>query len=182
VFNWDIVSFVPMIGLNVAIISLVGRFIGANNLTNLREVMRAGFVMGIGYSSVLAVLFLLLREPLVQIFVASGPHADGIMELGTFMMIGLATYVMADAIILISGGVLRGAGDTQWLMWASVFMHWLMLLVQYLVIKVWALGPEASWVVFVAMILATGLVYLWRLAGPKWRTPEAFARVMSEQA
>ncbi|MBT5701481.1 MAG: hypothetical protein HOI67_08525 [Gammaproteobacteria bacterium] len=48
-------------------------------------------------------------------------------------------------------------------------------------IKVWALGPKVSWVVFVAMILITALMYLLRLASSRWRTPEAFARVMSEQ-
>lgn len=181
VFNWDIVSFIPMIGLNVAIISLVGRFIGAENLSNLREVIRAGFVMGLGYSSLLAIIFLVFRGPLVDLFVAEGHYFSDIMSLGSFMMVGLATYVMADAVILIAGGVLRGAGDTRWLMWASILIHWLMLIVQYFVIKVWELGPEISWVVFVAMILATGAMYLWRLAGPTWRTPEAFARVMSEQ-
>ncbi|HAT27994.1 MAG TPA: MATE family efflux transporter, partial [Gammaproteobacteria bacterium] len=101
--------------------------------------------------------------------------------LASFMMIGLATYVMADATILIAGGALRGAGDTRWLMWASVLIHWLMLLVQYFVIKVWELGPKVSWVVFVAMILITAIIYLLRLTSSRWRTPEAFARVMSEQ-
>ena len=181
VFNWDIVSFVPMIGLNVAIISLVGRFIGAENTTGLREVVRAGFAMGIGYSSVLAVIFFFFREPLVTMFVTRGPEFENILHLGSFMMIGLATYVMADAVLLITGGVLRGAGDTRWLMWVSIALHWLMLLVQYFVIKVWSLGPEASWVVFVFMVLMTAAVYLWRLASPTWRTPEAFARVMAEQ-
>jgi len=181
VFNWDILSFVPMIGLNVAIISLVGRFIGAEDMSGLREVIRAGFLMGLGYSALLAVIFLVFREPLVNLFVEAGPDVERIMVLGSFMMVGLATYAMADAIILISGGVLRGAGDTRWLMWVSVLLHWLMLIVQYFVIKVWALGPKASWVVFVVMILMTGGAYVMRLASSKWRTPEAFERVMSEQ-
>ena len=181
VFNWDILSFVPMIGLNVAIISLVGRFIGAEDMSGLREVIRAGFVMGLGYSAILAVVFLVFRVPLVSLFVEAGPDVERILVLGSFMMVGLATYAMADAIILISGGVLRGAGDTRWLMWVSVLLHWLMLIVQYFVIKVWALGPKASWVVFVAMILMTGGAYVMRLTSSKWRTPEAFERVMSEQ-
>jgi len=181
VFNWDIVSYVPMIGLNVAIISLVGRFIGAEDMSGLREVIKAGFVMGLGYSALLALIFLVFRAPLVDVFVASGPDVERIMTLGSFMMVGLATYVMADATILIAGGVLRGAGDTRWLMWVSILLHWLMLVVQYFVIRVWALGPEVSWVVFVIMILMTGGAYVLRLLGSKWRTPEAFERVMSEQ-
>jgi MATE family multidrug resistance protein len=180
VFNWDIVSYVPMIGLNVAIISLIGRYIGAGDTTLMSQVIRISFTLGLGYSSVLALLFYLGREPLVAIFLATGSSSE-IQTLASFMMIGLATYVMADATILIAGGVLRGAGDTRWLMWASVLIHWLMLLVQYFVIKVWALGPKVSWVVFVAMILMTAIMYLLRLASSRWRTPEAFARVMSEQ-
>ncbi len=181
VFNWDILSFVPMIGLNVAIISLVGRYIGAEDMGRLRGVVKAGFTMGLGYSAVLAVVFFVFRAPLVEIFVDTGPEVERILRLGSFMMIGLATYVMADATILIAGGVLRGAGDTQWLMWVSILLHWLMLVVQYFVIKVWSLGPEVSWIVFVVMILSTAGAYLLRLASSRWRTREAFERVMSEQ-
>ena len=116
----------------------------------------------------------------MAIFLATG-SSGAIQTLASFMMIGLATYVMADATILVAGGVLRGAGDTRWLMWASVLIHWLMLLVQYFVIKVWELGPKVSRIVFVSMILMTAVMYLLRLASSRWRTPEAFARVMSEQ-
>ncbi len=181
VFNWDIVSYVPMIGLNVAIISLVGRFIGAEDLSGLRDVIKAGFMMGLGYSAILAVIFLAFRGLLVAIFVDTGPDVERIMTLGSFMMVGLATYVMADATILIAGGVLRGAGDTRWLMWVSILLHWLMLIVQYFVIKVWELGPEVSWVVFVIMILMTAGAYVLRLLSSRWRTPAAFERVMSEK-
>lgn len=181
VFNWDILSFVPMIGLNVAIISLVGRFIGAEDMSGLREVIKAGFTMGLIYSAILAVIFLIFRAPLVDVFVEPGPDYEAIMTLGVFMMVGLASYVMADATILIAGGVLRGAGDTKWLMWVSIILHWLMLLVQYLVIHVWQMGPKVSWIVFVILVLMIGAAYVGRLIGPKWRTPEAFARVMSEQ-
>ena len=181
VFNWDIVSFIPMIGLNVAIISLIGRYIGAGNPDKMFEVIRAGFTSGLIYSSLLAITFWVWRDPLVAIFLEPDVANTSIKPLSGFMMKGLATYVMADAIILVAGGVLRGAGDTRWLMWASILIHWLMLLVQYFVIKVWDLGPKASWIVMVIMVLATGATYLWRLSGTRWRTPEAFARVMAEQ-
>ncbi len=180
VFNWDIVSFVPMLGLNVAVISLVGRYIGARNMERMYEVIRAGFWMGISYSALLTILFLFLRVPLVSVFLpAHGDHAS-ILALAGFMMVGLSTYVIADAVILIAGGVLRGAGDTKWLMWASVLLHWLMVLVQYFVIKVWDMGAKISWVIFVVMVIATAATYLLRLASSRWRTDEAFARVMAE--
>ena len=64
--------------------------------------------------------------------------------LATMMMIGLSAYTMADAVILIVGGVLRGAGDTKWLMWASILLHWLMLIVEVFVIEVWELARRAG--------------------------------------
>ncbi|MDP6315471.1 MAG: MATE family efflux transporter [Pseudomonadales bacterium] len=181
VFNWDIISFVPMIGLNVALISMVGRFVGENNMDRMREVILSGFLISLVYSCCLAITFVVFREALVLLFVIEVPHAAAILELSTFMMVGLASYVMADAIILVTGGVLRGAGDTAWLMWVSVALHWVMLLVQFIVIKILHLGPRTAWVVFIIMIIVTAAIYLLRLQGGKWRTEEALARVMAEQ-
>jgi MATE family multidrug resistance protein len=180
VFNWDIVSFVPMIGLNVAIISLTGRFIGEGNLDKMHEVMKAGFMVGIGYSLILVVCFLVFRTNLVEMFISEGEYYADILSLASFMMVGLSCYVMADAVLIIAGGILRGAGDTRWLMWVSVSIHWIMLLIQYFVMKVWNLGPKVAWVVFVIMIIITALVYVGRLRNQAWQTPEALAKVMAE--
>ena len=96
------------------------------------------------------------------------------------MMIGLSSYVMADAVILVSGGVLRGAGDTRWLMVASVSLHWAMLVAQFFIIRVFAFSPRVSWLAFVAMILAITVVYALRLKSGRWRDPDVLERVMAE--
>ena len=180
VFNWDLLSFVPMIGLNIGVISLIGRFVGANDMARTDEVMSAAFFLGIFYSAILAILYISFRFPLVEIF--SPPEGDfsEIRSLSAFMMIGLSSYVMADAIIIISGGVLRGAGDTRWLMYTSVGLHWAMLIAQYYVILVWQFGPQVSWLTFCAMIFAIAIVYVWRLQSGVWRDPERLKLVMNE--
>ena len=180
VFNWDLLSFVPMIGLNIGVISLIGRFVGANDMARTDEVMSAGFFLGIVYSAILAVLYITFRFPLVEVF--SPPEGDfsEIRDLSAFMMIGLSSYVIADAMIIITGGVLRGAGDTRWLMYASVGLHWAMLIAQYYVILVWEFGPRVSWLTFCAMIFAIAIVYIWRLQNGVWRDPERLKLVMNE--
>jgi len=180
VFNWDLLSFVPMIGLNIGVISLIGRFVGANDMARTDEVMSAGFFLGIVYSAILAILYITFRFPLVEVF--SPPEGDfsEIRDLSAFMMIGLSSYVIADAMIIITGGVLRGAGDTRWLMYASVGLHWAMLIAQYYVILVWEFGPRVSWLTFCAMIFAIAIVYIWRLQNGVWRDPERLKLVMNE--
>ncbi len=180
VFNWDILSFVPMIGLSVGVISLIGRFVGARDMARANEVIAAAFIVALAYSAVLAVLYISFRYPLVEVFAPPSGDFSAIRELSAFMMIGLSTYVMADAVILVSGGVLRGAGDTRWLMAASVSLHWAMLVAQYFIIRVFGFSPRVSWAVFCLLVLAIAVVYSLRLRGGRWRDPEVLERVMAE--
>jgi len=180
VFNWDILSFVPMIGLNVGIISLIGRFVGARDMARADEVMTAGFAVALAYSAVLATLYIMFRYPLVEVFAPPSGDFTAIRELSAFMMIGLSSYVMADAVILVAGGVLRGAGDTRWLMVASVSLHWAMLVAQFFIIRVFEYSPKVSWIAFVALVLAIALVYALRLKSGRWRDPEVLEMVMAE--
>ena len=180
VFNWDILSFIPMIGLHVAVISLIGRFVGARDMARANEVMTAAFSIALAYSAVLAVVYITCRFPLVEVFAPPSGDFTAVRELAPFMMIGLSTYVMADAIILVSGGVLRGAGDTRWLMVASVSLHWAMLVAQFLIIRVFELNPRVSWMAFVMLVFAIALVYALRLKSGRWRDPDKLERVMAE--
>ena len=180
VFNWDILSFVPMIGLNLGVISLVGRFVGARNMERVNEVMTAAFTLGLSYSAMLAFIYITWRYPLVEVFAPPSGDFTAIRELSAFMMIGLSSYVMADAVILVSGGILRGAGDTRWLMVASVSLHWAMLVAQFFIIRVLKLSPIVSWIAFCALVFSIALVYALRLRSPQWRAPEALERVMAE--
>lgn len=169
VLNWDILSFVPMLGLHIAVISLVGRCIGAGDYERLSSVISSGFLLGLVYSGVLAITFIIFRESLVDVFITEATGDEKIRELASWMMVGMASYVMADAVILISGGVLRGAGDTRWLMTSSALLHWLMVVVVYLVIMEWQLGPKVAWLVFVGMILSLALCFTLRLVSSGWR-------------
>lgn len=180
VFNWDMLSFIPMLGLNIGVMSLMGRFVGAGNIDRANQVISSGFILGLGYAGVLAILFLVFREPLVDVFATSEGNFGEIRELAIYMMIGLVSYMLADATILVAGGVLRGAGDTRWIMITSTTVHWLMLVAQYFVIVVYGFGPRVSWWVFVAMLITLALLYLGRLLGGTWRQPERLVRVMSE--
>jgi MATE family multidrug resistance protein len=180
VFNWDILSFIPMIGLNVGVISLIGRFVGARDMGRANEVMTAAFTVAILYSGLLAAVYIAFRFPLVEVFAPPAGDFSAIRTLSAWMMIGLSSYMMADAIILVSGGILRGAGDTRWLMVASVSLHWAMLVAQFFIIRVFSLSPRLSWVAFVILILVIAVVYTLRLRGGRWRDPAVLEGVMAE--
>jgi MATE family multidrug resistance protein len=149
-------------------------------MARVNEVMTAAFAVALAYAGMLAIIYSTFRYPLVEVFAPPSGDFTAIRELSAFMMIGLSSYVMADAVILVSGGILRGAGDTRWLMVASVSLHWAMLVAQFFIIRVLELSPKVSWLAFVALVLAIALVYALRLKGGRWREPEALERVMAE--
>lgn len=180
VFNWDILSFIPMVGLNIAMISLIGRFVGARDMARTSEVMSAGFIIAICYSATLAILYVTFRYPLVEVFAPPQGDFSEIRELAAFMMIGLSSYAVADGVIQVCGGVLRGAGDTRWLMWASVALHWIMLVAEFFIIRVFELGPRVAWIAFCVMIFAIAVVFFLRLRSSRWREAEALEMVMAE--
>lgn len=180
VFNWDMLSFVPLMGLNIAVMSMTGRFVGAGNMARSNEVIFSGFVLGVSYAGSLALLFVIFRTELLSVFATPGEDFSAILAIGSPMMLGMATYVVADALILVCSGVLRGAGDTRWLMYTSIVIHVVMLAVQLVVILIMKLGPLLSWYVFVATLLAQACIYLLRVYRGRWRAPERLAEVMRE--
>jgi multidrug resistance protein, MATE family len=180
VFNWDILSFVPLLGLNIAVMSLVGRAVGAADLSRISAITTAGYVLGLGYSLLLATMYLLFRTALVELFIFQETEAEAIRELAGFMMLGLSCYVLCEGVLQVAAGVLRGAGDTRWTMYASVTLHWGMLILEYLIIRVLELGPRVAWNAFVFMILMITVVFLTRLFGRRWRDPARLRAVMAE--
>lgn len=178
VFNWDLMSFISMIGLHIAVMSLSGRYIGSGEPHNLNRVIAAGFSIAFTVTVTFAITFALFAGPLVGIFDTGTADFEQISALAQAMMLGLACYVIADGINLVASGVLRGAGDTRWLMFASVSIHWAMLVAQVFIIKVWQLGPMVSWWTFVAMLMCLAGTYLGRLAWGTWRAPERLAKLL----
>jgi MATE family multidrug resistance protein len=116
----------------------------------------------------------------MTVFATPGGDFSDVLALGSPMMVGLAIYAVADGLILVSAAVLRGSGDTRWLMLTSISVHLLTLAVQLLVILYWKLPALTCWWVFVAMLWSKAAIYLWRVMGRRWRQPERLARVMAE--
>jgi MATE family multidrug resistance protein len=41
-FNWDLISFLPLVGIEIGVTSLVGRYIGARELSAVHQSTRRG--------------------------------------------------------------------------------------------------------------------------------------------
>jgi MATE family multidrug resistance protein len=171
VFNWDMVSFVPLLGIQIGVVSLVGRYMGAGRPEIAERVTFSGLKMAWAYSSLILILFVGFPEQLVAVFAPEGPDPifseAAPLAAGMLRLAGL--YVLADAVMVVFSGALRGAGDTFWTMCISVGLHWILLPVLLVSLKVFHLPPETAWLALVMLFLSFSGVFYLRFRSGRWK-------------
>jgi MATE family multidrug resistance protein len=181
-FNWDMVSFVPLLGVEIGVISLVGRYVGAKQPSIAEQATISGLKLGLVYSAIVFVLFVCFPECLVSVFSPRNPSLIFDQAVPTAVnMIRLASlYVMFEAVVITYTGALRGAGDTFWAMCISTSSHWTLVALLFLLLHVLDTSAETAWLwMVIAFLPLSCLVYL-RYRTGHWReiqvidtTPEA---------
>lgn len=171
VFNWDMVSFVPLLGIHIGVTSLVGRYMGARLPDTAHRAAISGLKLAWGYSFCTMLIFFTLARPLVDVFRPSGgdPIFAAAIPESVFMLRLAAFYVMADATMLVFSGALRGAGDTFWAMFLSSGMHWLLVGGQLILLRLAHLSPRWTWgYLCLTLLIFSGIFYL-RWHSGRWR-------------
>lgn len=163
-FNWDLVSFVPMLGVHVGVISLAGRYMGAGLPQVAHRTTLSGLVVVTLYSGLLVALFGFFPAPLVAVF-RPGETAP----LAVFMVRLVAVYILADAVGLVFSGALRGAGDTFVTMCLSVLSHGVLSFSTLFMVKVLQVTPRIAWSMVVVLVWGVGLAFYLRYRTGRWR-------------
>ena len=170
-FNWDLVSFIPLIGIEIAVTSLTGRYMGANQPEVAHHAAISAVKSGIFYSSVILILFVFIPETLVRVFHPQMPSLvfDQAVPLAVKMIRIAALYVLAEAVMIALVGALRGAGDTHFTMLASVTIHWINLPILYLSLNVFRFSVSLSWLILVLFFLLFCFILIIRFRSGKWK-------------
>jgi multidrug resistance protein, MATE family len=170
-FNWDMVSFVPLVGIEVGVTSLVGRYVGARNFAAIRRSLRSGLRLGWLFSALVLCAFLVFPGVLVDVFRGDAPSASFLAArwLAIDMVRIASVYVCIEAVLLVFTGALRGAGDTLFAMFASNGLHWFLALALWITLEVLALSTLAGWVVLVLVFSLFPVVYGLRWRSGRWR-------------
>jgi MATE family multidrug resistance protein len=169
-FNWDAIAFVPMLGLGTAATSVVGQYIGAKDNDGAQRAVHLSLRVALAYSLVMIALFVGLAESLVLVFSSGFQDTDGqIARMAATMLRLLALYTIANSSKLVLGGSLRAAGDTTWVMWVSIAIHWAMAVAVVLLARVVGVHPYVAWSTLIVMNNAHALSVFYRFRTGKWR-------------
>jgi multidrug resistance protein, MATE family len=170
-FNYDLVAFIPLLGVGTAVTAMVGQRMGAGDPRGARRVAYLGLRVALGYAALMVVLFVAGAPALVRVFAGGFTEADrDILPLAVTLLRLAAVYTFADATQVVFAGALRGAGDTAWVMVVSGILHWVMAASAWLLIRVFVLPPLGVWLFFIGFIIVLGLSVFLRHLGGKWQS------------
>jgi MATE family multidrug resistance protein len=170
----DSVSFRPLIGFALGASTLVGQALGRNRPDEAVAAARATMVIVASYISVLVLLYVFVPQPLLELFRPgdiSPQDFAAIKGRGVVVLRFVAAYLLLDGVYMISTAVLKGAGDTRFIMWSigliSIFG---MILPVYVGVEIYGLGLYYAWGCTVFFICQLAAVTFWRCYQGKWKT------------
>jgi MATE family multidrug resistance protein len=169
-FNWDTVAFLPMLGLGTAATSVIGQHIGAQDHDGAQQSVYLTLRVAVLYSLVMIALFVGFARQLVSVFASGFEDADGqIAAMAATMLRLLAIYTLANSSKLVLGGSLRAAGDTTWVMWVSIAVHWAMAVAAIFLARVAHAQQFVTWSALIAMNITHASTVFYRFRTGKWR-------------
>ena len=169
-FNWDLVSFLPLTGVSIAMTSLVGRYIGAKSPEDARKTVKSGLKIAMSYGLVMTIIFVTMTTSLVNVFSDGGSSEyEKVVPLAVTLLRLASIYIIADGILLTFTGALRGAGDTKWPMYVTVAIHWLMAIGCWIMAKKYHADVVTIWCVFIAFVCLMTAILALRYKSGKWQ-------------
>jgi multidrug resistance protein, MATE family len=183
VLNWNLLTYLPMIGLSQAIAVVVGRALGAGRPAIAASAARRGLALELAYAVVVGIAILAASSALISFFVqdqaVSGVSQERIRAISHQLIVIAALWGLGDAVNLGYSGALNGAGDTRWPMIASLVSALALLVLPMLAVigiadATWrGLGIEpvvAAWIATLLFVTGLGAVMAWRFHRGPWRT------------
>jgi MATE family multidrug resistance protein len=119
-------------------------------------------------------VFILTPGPLLVLFIAAdkGTAAYAAMsEKRVILLRIVALYVFFDAFYMIYTGLLKGAGDTNFIMWSMGISSFVVMIFPiYIGVTYFGRGLYYSWGCATAFIVSVYILSIWRYRQGKWKT------------
>ncbi len=172
--QWMALSFMPTVGITMAVTAMVGKCIGMGRHDLAARRAWMGVAVAMGYMGFCGVMFIVLREPMIRLFIndeTSAEEAATVVRLGASFMIAVAAFQLFDAIAMTLSAALRGAGDTVWIGVLTVVLSWLILVVGGLAVVEFFPGLESfgPWLAASAYIVILSFLALARFLSGAWK-------------
>jgi MATE family multidrug resistance protein len=166
----NIVAFVPMIGIGVAISTLLGQHLGANNPRLAARAVWSGLWLALGYNIVFGLLYLFAPQAFLIIHEAGMKPGEftEIRSLTIILLKFVAAYCLFDAVQLTFCSAIKGAGDTRYVLLATfVTSTAAIAMTEWGMSRGW--GLMWCWTVLMLWVMSLAVAYSGRFIQGRWK-------------
>lgn len=165
-------AFMPALGFSFGISSMAGQALGKGQPAEARSAVWSGIHILLIYTLLLDALFVLSPETIITLFMDRGEMGNSyneILAMGSVLLRMVAIYILLDVFYMLFAAVLKGAGDTRYLL-VVIFGATLvcMILPLYVGITFLGMGIYAAWSCVVLFIAVLSILISMRYFGRKW--------------
>jgi MATE family multidrug resistance protein len=172
-FNLNMIVFMPLLGIGLAVSSLVGRYVGAEQPDSAERSAYSAFRIGLVYLGACSALYVLAPRMLLAPY-AAGADPASFAEVGRLAVVLLrfvAFYSLFDMMSVLFAAAIKGAGDTTYPLLATLGLSWTIMVVpSYVLCAYFGAGVYAAWTTAAAYCLAVGLLMFRRFRSGRWRS------------
>ena len=177
-FTLNSMAFIPTLGMGNAVLTIVGLRVGEGDAPLAARTVWKAFIL----SGFLMILFSAVCLLFPQVILSPFLHADekaSINELQPIVMTLLqfvALYTFFDAMAIIFGSAVRGAGDTMFSLLFTVTCGWLLMVMPTLWIVQQGGSLYQCWTACTSFVIVIGLGFLARFLHGKWKSMQVIER------
>lgn len=170
-FNINGVGFMPLLGLSTAVATLVGQQLGAGRPALASRATWTALILGIGYTLVTAVFYLGLPDLILAGHQVGADEAEfaALRDTTVVLLRFVAAYCIVDAFYMVLVGTIKGAGDTRFVLLATIAISPIPVVVVWLGQRYADWGLYACWAVLTGWVFANGIIFALRVWQGKWR-------------
>jgi MATE family multidrug resistance protein len=171
--NVNILAFLPMIGVGIAISVLVGQSLGRDRPDLAERSVSAGAHICFIYMATAAALYWFAPGIFLSLFAARA-DAESFAEIRPIAVVGLrfvAVFSLFDTLDIIFSSALKGAGDTRFIMSVALLVSTVVLVIpSFIALVLLEAGIAWGWGILTAYIIVLGFTFLFRYKGGKWKS------------
>jgi MATE family multidrug resistance protein len=169
------VSFMPIIGIGTALTAAVGKSIGRGRKDTAIKQTSICLKVALVYMGITGLCFFVFRRPIMKFW---APNDLEVVNIGVGLLLCAAIFQIFDAVLIIYGDALRGAGDTMWIAAVETFgAVFLLGLGGFCMAKIFPeLGALGPWMAGTAKIIFGSIANLWRFKSNRWMRIDLFKR------
>lgn len=159
-------SFLPGYGFAIAAATMVGQSIGAGKYTRAKLENWEANRLAIVIMASMGVVFFFFPYVLLRAFTTD----EAVIELGTVFLKIVALLQIPLALTMVLAGSLRGAGDTRFIMGATMVGMWGVRVPMAVLVTMWLeLSVFFVWSAMIADWTVRMALLLWRYQSERWR-------------